>query len=307
MKTVDGPAAAAAFLDAERPRLEAAVARLTKRLRSGAPSALADALGYALGAPGKRLRPALCVAAYRGAGGSAVVPEPVYDAAAAIELIHTYSLVHDDLPCMDDDDLRRGRPTTHRVHGAATAAVIGAAMIPAACALLDEAAARLGARPGVRAEAVRQLASAAGGGGMVGGQWLDLMAEGQPLDVARLEMIHARKTGALFAASLRLGGLLAGASPAALDGLGACGVALGLAFQIADDVLDEVGVPAVLGKTAGRDRERSKATYPALVGLEAARERAAAGAAEAVAALRQAGLHDEVLEALIGFAVDRDR
>jgi geranylgeranyl pyrophosphate synthase len=154
---------------------------------------------------------------------------------------------------------------------------------------------------------VRQLARAAGGGGMVGGQWLDLLAEGRAVDVAELEAIHARKTGALFAASMRVGAILADAEDGTVEAVGACGAALGLAFQIADDVLDEVGEAALLGKTAGRDREREKAAYPALVGLEAARTRAASAAGEAVAALRAAGLHNEVLESLIGFAIERDR
>jgi geranylgeranyl pyrophosphate synthase len=290
----------------ERVAIDAALERACDTIVAEAPPALADAIRYALEAKGKRLRPILCVAAYR-ATRSGAEHEAIYDVAAAIELIHTYSLVHDDLPCMDDDDLRRGRPTTHRVFGTAPAAVAGAALIPHACACLEVAGRALGLDDSERATLVRELARAAGGGGMVGGQLLDLEAEGSTLDIGKLQDIHRRKTGALFEASLRIGGVAARASTEAVDALGECGRMLGLAFQITDDLLDETGQSAVLGKTAGRDREREKATFPRLLGVTVAQERAEDAAAQAIDALERAGIDDTALRALVRFAVERDR
>jgi geranylgeranyl pyrophosphate synthase len=231
----------------------------------------------------------------------------VWDVAAAIELVHTYSLVHDDLPCMDDDLLRRGRPTLHRVHGWRLATAAGAALIPLAAAQVAHGCRRLGLDDARTAEVARTLAAAAGGAGMVGGQLLDLDAEGRPATVEELEAIHARKTGALFAAALRIGGLLAGGHAEAVEALGAYGAALGLAFQIADDLLDETAAAEVVGKATGKDRARAKATFPALLGTEAARRRAEEAVERGMAALEAAGIDDERLVALIRFAADRDR
>jgi geranylgeranyl pyrophosphate synthase len=296
-----GPAA----LDRERAAADAAVRRALDALPdSGEP--ILEALRYALTGGGKRLRPVLCAGAWRAVAGEDP-PDGVYDAAAAIELVHTYSLVHDDLPIMDDDDLRRGRPTVHRVHGAAAAAVAGAALIPFAAGRLADAARSLGLDERSVGAVAGELARAAGAGGMVGGQLMDLEAEGRALSPAALEAIHARKTGALFAASLRIGGRLARGSAAQVDALGDYGAALGLAFQIADDVLDETADSDRLGKTAGKDRVSDKATFPALLGVEGARERARAEVARGLAALDAAGLHDVALRQLIRFAADRDR
>jgi len=231
----------------------------------------------------------------------------VYDAAAAIELIHTYSLMHDDLPCMDDDAFRRGQPSAHRVYGVARTTLAGAVMIPMAAAVLSDAAGRLGLGPVEQADAVRELAGGAGAAGMVGGQVMDLAAEGCATSIDDLEAIHSRKTGALFAAALGIGARLARASSAVVAALRECGRHLGLAFQVTDDVLDEVGEAGVLGKTAGVDREHAKATYPALVGIDGARLHAEAAASRAIGALRHAGVMDRELESLIGFAVNRDR
>ncbi|HEX7119699.1 MAG TPA: farnesyl diphosphate synthase [Longimicrobiales bacterium] len=302
----------AAYLERERSAIEAARARLLDALLDGAPASVAEPVRYALDAGGKRLRPVLCVAAYRAARGGAAgdagaAPDGVYDVACAIELIHTYSLVHDDLPCMDDDDLRRGRPTTHREFGEVAAVVAGAALIPLAARAVEQGGVRLGLPPEVRMRLVRELLAAAGGGGMVGGQLLDLEAEGRTVPIEALTAIHDRKTGALLAAAPRMGGVAAGADDAIVEGLGAYGRRLGLAFQIADDVLDVTGSTAALGKTAGRDEALAKATYPALLGVDGARRRAREEADAAVAALRAVGIDSPALEALARYAVERDR
>jgi geranylgeranyl pyrophosphate synthase len=295
-----------ALLDFERPRIDAAMERLARNRLRQVPVSLQEPIRYAVAGGGKRLRPLLCVRT-RSALAGGETPPAVYDAACAIEWVHTYSLVHDDLPCMDDDDLRRGRPTVHRVWGVRRASVAGALMIPVACAALETACREAGLSPRETSLAVLELTGAAGAAGMVGGQVLDLEAESRPPDIAGLERIHRMKTGALFAAALRLGGRLAHADGDILAALGRAGQALGLAFQATDDVLDETGTTAVLGKSAGRDRAHRKATYPALIGLEASRDRARAAADDALAELARAGLHDPALAGLVRFAADRDR
>jgi len=297
-----------AFLDRERAAVDRALAAVCTRLLDNAPATVSAPILHALQAGGKRLRPVLCVASWRAATRCTTTPpDAVYEFACAIELIHTYSLMHDDLPCMDDDDLRRGQPTVHRVFGDAAAARAGAALIPLAARVLNDAGRALGLAAERRHASIVELARGAGGGGMVGGQWLDLAAEGHELTLAELGRVHAGKTGALFTASTRLGGIAAGAPAPVLDALGACGAALGLAFQIADDVLDETGHDDVLGKTAGRDRELRKATYPGLLGLDGARSRAREAAHGAIAALRAGGIVSAELDALARFAVERDR
>lgn len=263
---------------------------------------LAEAVRYAISGGGKRLRPALCIAAYKAAGGE---QEGIVDVAAAIELIHTYSLVHDDLPCMDDDALRRGRPTTHVVYGTAVAAVAGAALIPSAFRLLARAGERLGLENAQILALSRELATAAGGSGMIGGQVLDLAAEGHAISIDDLEAMHRAKTGALIAASVRCGALAAGAPPQVLQPLREYGRALGLAFQIMDDLLDETANTAALGKTAGKDRARAKATFPAMLGLEQTGVRAREELATALHAIRGIGLVTVELEALARFAIER--
>lgn len=299
------PPRAREILEQERPQVEAALKRVLARELPRIDETLAAPIRYALLGGGKRLRPVLCVTACRAVGGRA--DPAVYEAACALEIVHTYSLVHDDLPCMDDDDRRRGRATTHKVFGTTRAAIAAAAMIPLACAVLDKAAAALGQTRAQRAATTRELLRAAGADRLIGGQMLDLEAEHRPLDAADLEAIQLRKTGALFAAAFRMGGRLANAPHATVDTLGRAGLSLGLAFQITDDLLDVTGTAGTLGKTAGRDRQRGKATWPVLLGVEAAREHAARASERALAELRDANIRTESLEALIEFAVQRDR
>lgn len=292
------------LLERERRQLDGVFQRLAARELSGG-GVLEEQLRYALAAGGKRVRGALCAIAFRTAGGAA--HPGIYDVAAAVELAHTYSLVHDDLPCMDDDDLRRGRPTLHRVFGSAAATVSGAALIPLAFRAVVRAARDLGTGERGARDLVRALATGIGAGGMVGGQWLDLAAEGRELELPELARIHAAKTGALFEAALRMGAIAAGADAARTSALGEFGAGLGLAFQVVDDLLDETGNAAALGKTAGKDRRQEKATYPALLGVAGARRHAADALDRASAGLRRAGIESSELEAVGAWVLARDR
>lgn len=298
-----------AYLDRERRHVDAALGRVLDDALNSAPAAVAEPVRYAVGGGGKRLRPILCVAAYAAvrADHDGVVPAAMYELAASLELIHGYSLVHDDLPCMDDDDVRRGRPSTHRAFDTQRAVVAGSAMIPLACRTAARAARALNlAEPTVSA-LVRELCVAAGAAGMVGGQVADLEAEGRQLDADELASVHRRKTGALLTAALHMGGLAAGAGPAQLAALDAYGRSVGLAFQIADDLLDVTGTEEVLGKKAGRDSDLAKATFPTLLGVEDARRRAEKEVDAALAAIEAAGLSSRELDALARFTVERDR
>jgi farnesyl diphosphate synthase len=228
------------------------------------PQRLHGAMRHATLGGGKRMRPLLVYAS----GAALGAAEAALDLpAAAVELIHAYSLVHDDLPAMDDDDLRRGRPTVHVAFDEATAILAGDALQTLAFEALAEAA----AEPAVRVEMLRTLARASGAAGMVGGQALDLDAIGTRLDADRLRRMHASKTGALIRASVRLGALAAGAEAALLQQLDGYADALGLAFQIRDDILDVEGDAAVIGKTAGKDAANDKPTYPAILGMQASK------------------------------------
>jgi geranylgeranyl pyrophosphate synthase len=295
----------ARLLQRERTAVEAALARIAGSIPDADP--VGAAVRYALAGGGKRLRPILCVAAFRAAGGAAATESDLYDAAASLELIHTYSLVHDDLPCMDDDDLRRGRATTHRQFGTAVAMLAGFALVPLACRLLYDAARALGRDDAGAAAAVRELCRAAGAAGLVGGQVLDLEAEGDTPPLPALRRIHCLKTAALFSGSLRIGAVLARADAGVRDALDQFGVRLGLAFQITDDVLDVTMDAGALGKTPGKDAHAAKATFASLLGVNRARETARDETAAALAALRAARLESPLLEAVAGFAVDRDR
>jgi geranylgeranyl pyrophosphate synthase len=285
----------------ERRAVADALAAFCDRHLVDAPGPVGEAIRYSLLGEGKRLRAILVFAAYRAAGGTG---DPC-ELAAAVEVVHAYSLVHDDLPCMDDDDMRRGRPTTHIVHGVAAATAAGLAMVPMAARTAYAGARSLGLGEAEAAAVVRELMAAAGGAGMIGGQLLDLEGEGRPLGLPDLERIHRLKTGALITASVRLGGLAARADAGRLAALTQYGDAIGLAFQIADDVLDVTATTEVLGKTAGRDVALAKSTYPALLGVEGAVARADALVTDGCAALRRAGLLTPALEQLARFSITR--
>jgi geranylgeranyl diphosphate synthase, type II len=261
--------------------------RLAERLEREHPGRDGQAFAYALRTPGKRVRPALVTAAFRAAGGRGDAAACV---AAAVETVHTYSLVHDDLPCMDDDDLRRGRPTTHCAFDVLTATRVGFLLVPVAAQVLAESADELGLEPALLRRMAEVLFEAGGIEGMVGGQWLDLEAEQRALDLPELIAIHRGKTGALIRASCVLGGLAARAEPAVVDALEAFGADIGLAFQIADDVLDATGTSAQLGKTAGRDAALQKSTYVRLLGVDGARSEAQRLERRAVEQLERAGV-----------------
>jgi geranylgeranyl diphosphate synthase, type II len=290
-----------ATLAADRAAVQLALVRLCDRYLPALPAVAADPMRYSLMGEGKRLRAILLLAAYRAAGGAGEAT----DLAAAVEVVHAYSLVHDDLPCMDDDDVRRGRPTVHRIYGVRAATAAGLAMVPLAARCAVAAARELGLPPTVSGAILRELMRAAGAGGMIGGQLLDLEGERLSLSLEQLERIHRSKTGALVTASVRLGGLAAGADGPVLEALGRYGSAVGLAFQIADDVLDVTATTDQLGKTAGRDLALQKSTYPALLGVQGAVARARALADDACSALQGAGLLTPALEHLARYAVSR--
>jgi geranylgeranyl pyrophosphate synthase len=226
--------------------------------------------------------------------------------AVSLELIHAYSLMHDDLPCMDDADLRRGEATTHKVHGEGATVVAGALLIPSAILHAYEGAEALGLPEEASRRVVEELSRASGGGGMVGGQVLDLLGEGQNLTANELDDLHRRKTGALLRAALRIGGIAAGVTADQLDGLDRYGEAIGLAFQIADDLLDATSSAQELGKNPS-DAELGKSTYVSLFGVEEAARRARELVSTATASLEDAGLASPELEALARYVVERSR
>jgi geranylgeranyl pyrophosphate synthase len=265
------------------------------------PDEIGRAISYTLSGGGKRLRGLLAMAAYRAAGGTGDVSA----IAASIEIIHSYSLVHDDLPCMDDDDMRRGRFATHRAFSVPVAAAAGAVMIPLAARAAHGAARELQLPAGACCTIVKVLMQAAGAGGMIGGQLMDLAAEGSALSRDALDAIHAAKTGALISASVRIGGIAASVDEAGLDALDKYGESIGLAFQIMDDVLDVVGSSDQLGKTAGRDAKLGKSTYPGLLGVDGALERASSLVSDGCGALREQKMLTGELENLAGFIVSR--
>ncbi len=265
------------------------------------PETIHRAMRYSVFAGGKRLRPVLVIAGAEAVGGHM---DEVMAAAAALELIHTYSLVHDDLPAMDNDDFRRGRPTSHKVFGEAMAILAGDGLLTLAFRLLADSVAP-GSDDGRLRAVLADIADAAGTRGMVGGQVADIEAEGKRVSPAVLDYIHLHKTAALIRTSLRVGAVLCGATAAQTRALGAAGDALGLAFQIVDDLLDVEGTTAELGKTAGKDEAQQKATYPAIHGVEASRARARHLVGEAERALAELGPRAEPIRALARFILER--
>jgi len=262
-----------------------------------------EVVRYSLLGEGKRLRPTLVFAAHEALHGPS--SPGVAELAAAVEVVHAYSLVHDDLPCMDNDDLRRGRPTAHRAFDVPRATRAGYEMVALAARVLAHGLATLGLPAERNREISLELFRAAGAGGMIGGQALDLEAEAKALPVAALEEVHRRKTGALIAASCVIGGLSAASAPSHIEGLRAYGEAIGLAFQVADDVLDATATSDQLGKTAGKDAAHAKATFVTLLGVGAARAEAERLAAKAVDHLRDVGLVSPILVELAHYIVTR--
>jgi geranylgeranyl diphosphate synthase type II len=292
--------AIAAYL-AERSAVQAALDAVCSRWLHEMSPRTAEAIRYALLGEGKRLRAILLLEAYKACGGA----DDAHDLAAAVEVVHAYSLVHDDLPCMDDDDVRRGRPTVHRVFGVSVATAAGLAMVPLAARSAWHAAKLLGLPDDEAGAVVHDLMVASGGGGMIGGQLLDLEAEGSQLSLDALERVHRLKTGALIMASVTIGARAARSTVGRREAFARYGAAIGLAFQIADDVLDVTATTDELGKTAGRDLELQKSTYPALLGIEGATARAVALVTEACDALESEGVLTPPLKALACFIVER--
>ncbi|MDY0270334.1 polyprenyl synthetase family protein [Trichloromonas sp.] len=268
------------------------------------PGRLHEAMRYSIFAGGKRIRPILVLAACEAVGGETARALPV---ACALEMIHTYSLIHDDLPAMDDDDLRRGRPTNHKVFGEATAILAGDALLTQAFVLLSDPESCPELPPATLARIIHIIARCSGSMGMVGGQVVDMESEGREVDFPVLEYIHTHKTGALILASVQCGGLAGNADEKTMQALSGYAGAAGLAFQIADDILDVVGEAAALGKGVGGDQARGKITYPALLGLNEARERARELKERAIDFLAPLGPLAEPLREIARYIVDRGR
>ncbi|MDA7417174.1 polyprenyl synthetase family protein [Xenophilus arseniciresistens] len=307
------PWSAAELAAWSNPRLAEVEAALSRWVGVQAPAGLGEAMRYSVLDGGKRLRPLLVLAASEAvqpladAGARAGQTEAALRAACAVELIHAYSLVHDDLPCMDNDVLRRGKPTAHVQFGEAEALLAGDALQALAFELLVPDATNIPAA--VQARLARLLAQAAGSQGMAGGQAIDLKSVGLRLDEAQLQQMHRLKTGALLQGSVQMGAACAGELPqAAVAALSDYGAALGLAFQVVDDILDVVADSQTLGKTVGKDAAADKPTYVSLLGLDGARARARALLDQALQALARSELPDtHALRALAHMVVDRDR
>lgn len=287
------------YLKKHQRMVDAALRRFLPR-KSIRPATIHKAMHHPVFAGGKRLRPILCLAAAESCGGNA---DKAIAPACAVELIHTYSLVHDDLPCMDDDDLRRGQPTTHVVYGENIAVLAGDALLTEAFAVIAETPE---CRHYKTRDYVRELAQTADSRRLLGGQVLDLEGEGQALTKAQLVRIHEAKTAALLTCSLRLGGMTANANPTKLEALTTFGYNLGLAFQVIDDILDVTQSTEKLGKTAGKDAAVEKATYPSILGLEKSRKEAARLTGKALDALQPLGKKAHRLDQIAHYLLDRE-
>jgi geranylgeranyl diphosphate synthase, type II len=295
----------AAYLKKQRARVDAALDRFL--LKAGVrPPRIHEAMRYSVFAGGKRLRPILCLAGAELCGGSW---RRVLPTACALEMIHTYSLIHDDLPAMDDDDFRRGRPTCHKKFGEGVAILAGDALLTQGFQVMAQNARMPGVKPGAVVRAMTIVADAAGSTGMIGGQTVDLEMAGKNGRSAgsrreTLDYIHSRKTGALIRASLRAGGVLAGGSPPQLSALDRYGESIGLAFQIADDILDIVGDKKLLGKR-GSDRDNDKLTFPAVYGMDKSRSLAEEQIRRAKTAAAVFGPRGSVLCDLADYIINR--
>jgi geranylgeranyl diphosphate synthase, type II len=289
------PQAAVSAEDFLRYASERVHGALEKFLPSEAepPGQLHKAERYSMFAGGKRLRPALCIGAFEACGGQG---DAVLPAACALEMVHTFSLIHDDLPCMDDDDLRRGRPTNHKVFGEAMAVLAGDALLVQAFELVAATG---------NAACVLTLAQSLGSKGMLGGQVVDILSEGQTVDLETVDYIHKHKTAALIAGSLVMGAQMANAPDSVVESLRQFGYKIGLGFQIVDDCLDLEQTTEVLGKDAKSDLENGKATYPSLIGLEASKQKATDLIESAVADLRALPVEGAALEAVARYIFTR--
>jgi geranylgeranyl diphosphate synthase type II len=291
-QTPNHAASAEDYLRYASERVNAALEKLLPA-ESDPPGELHKAERYSMFAGGKRLRPALCIGAFEACGGTG---DSVLSAACALEMVHTFSLIHDDLPCMDDDDLRRGRPTNHKVFGEAMAVLAGDALLVQAFELVAATG---------NAACVQTLAQSLGSQGMLGGQVVDILSEGKAVDLATVDYIHRHKTAALIAGSLVMGAQMANASGNVVEGLREFGYKIGLGFQIVDDCLDLEQTTEVLGKDAGSDLENGKATYPSLIGLEASKRRANELIESAIAELHALPVQGAVLETVARFIFTR--
>jgi geranylgeranyl diphosphate synthase type II len=265
------------------------------------PKALHSAVHYSLFAGGKRLRPILTLAAAEAVGGATAIKDAL-NTACAMECIHTYSLIHDDLPALDDDDVRRGRPTCHKEFGEAMAILAGDALLTAAFGLIGRTES---VRPEKLLRVICEVAHAAGSTGMIGGQVVDIESEGGAVPFPVLEYIHIHKTGEMIMAAVKCGGILGGAAERDLDNLTRYARAIGLAFQITDDILDVVGASALMGKTAGADESRGKVTYPSHIGLDESKERAAELVAIGIEALAGFDESADPLREIASFVISR--
>jgi len=297
------PEALVRYLEERRLQVDEALGRYLPEAGDH-PKEIHEAVRYSVFAGGKRLRPILVLAAAEAAGGQV---EHALPAAVAIELIHTYSLIHDDLPAMDDDDFRRGRPTCHKVYGEALAILAGDALLTQAFILLSGEPSSISADAVARLRVINEIAQAAGSRGMVGGQVVDILQEDREVDLATLLYLHTHKTGSLIRACLRVGGIISSAGSEQMEALTRYGDRVGLAFQIVDDILDVEGSLEALGKRAGSDLRKKKATFPGLLGLEESRQRARSLVREAKHALSIFGDRGAALGAIADYVVARRR
>jgi geranylgeranyl diphosphate synthase type II len=292
------------FLRSQEQELHLSLDSFDEWIRKKIPTKLADPIHYSLMSGGKRLRPILCVAAYRACGGTLL--REVYDLAISVEVIHTYSLMHDDLPCMDDADLRRGRATPHRIFAEEDVLKAGVLLIPAASLWAVETSERWGLEDSIKKRIIHELNKASGSAGMVGGQYLDLLAEKEVLSHEALEVLHQKKTGALLSASVTIGALAANADNRLCEHLGRFGHWLGLSFQIKDDLLDATATAKDLGKHPS-DGVHSKSTYVSLHGVEVASQMATAMKDRALESIAKAGINDPWLIELAEYALNRTK
>lgn len=290
------------YLKEQCARVDAALDKYLPK-ETELPHSLHKAMRYSVFAGGKRVRPILMLAACQAVGGDT---ERAIPAACAMEMIHTYSLIHDDLPAMDDDDFRRGNPTNHKVFGEAIAILAGDALLTEAFKLISDPRMACGCDPAAQLAVIHEIATCAGSHGMVGGQVVDMESEGKrDIDLPTVQYIHTHKTGALIKASVKAGAILGGADEKQLAAITRYGEAAGLAFQIADDILDIEGTTEEIGKDAGSDEARGKATYPAVMGLSAAKEEAQAMMDEAFQALEIFGAEADPLREIAAYIVKR--